>query len=111
MDRETAQYIVNYFSDLFTDEERLALKHIRALDSGHKENHLRKMGWLTNEKDVLDLIKDGYEAFEINTATRIFKDNPDLVFLNICPICKKLARTPKAKQCRYCGFNWHYIPL
>ena len=26
---------------------------------------------------------------------------------NNCPKCGKLARTPKAKQCRYCFYNWH----
>lgn len=40
-------------------------------------------------------------------AEIIFKDFGDHVLFNNCPKCKKLARTPKAKQCRYCGYNWH----
>lgn len=33
------------------------------------------------------------------------------VFLNNCPKCDKLARTPYAKQCRYCGYNWHHLTV
>lgn len=29
------------------------------------------------------------------------------ICINNCPICKRLARTPKGKQCRYCKHDWH----
>jgi hypothetical protein len=28
------------------------------------------------------------------------------LLINNCPSCRKLARTPKAKQCSYCGHHW-----
>lgn len=40
-------------------------------------------------------------------AEIILRDYSDKVFLNNCPKCGKLARTPKAKQCRFCEYNWH----
>jgi hypothetical protein len=27
--------------------------------------------------------------------------------LNCCPKCDALAKTPKARQCRYCFHDWH----
>jgi hypothetical protein len=31
------------------------------------------------------------------------------IYFNNYPVCRKLARTLKAKQCRFCGHDWHYI--
>lgn len=46
------------------------------------------------------------EEFKIAIANRILNDHYEEV-INNCPKCGKLARTPKAKQCRYCQFDWH----
>lgn len=37
------------------------------------------------------------------------KEAPEKVFLNNCPKCNKLARTPYARQCRHCGHSWHEL--
>jgi hypothetical protein len=66
-------------------------------------------GWLTGDPDVRSLARDGYESFVEKTAERILADNQDEVFLNCCPRCHELARTPKAQQCRFCGLDWHPV--
>ena len=71
----------------------------------------KERGWLTSNQAVLDLLKDGYEIFELNVANRIIEQNTDKVFLNNCPRCNKLARTPYAKQCRHCGHTWHNLTV
>ena len=71
----------------------------------------KERGWLTSDQAVLDLLKDGYEIFELNVANRIIEQNADKVFLNNCPRCNKLARTPYAKQCRHCGHTWHNLTV
>jgi hypothetical protein len=30
----------------------------------------------------------------------------DKIFVNRCPGCNRLVRTPKAKLCLWCGNNW-----
>ncbi len=48
----------------------------------------------------------GKEKLRETVAQRLLKDHGNEL-LNFCPRCEKLARTPLAKQCRYCGFDWH----
>jgi hypothetical protein len=113
MDKETANYIIQYFSQLLTQEERLAIKHTMSLEklSNSTNSNLDKIfkqaGWITENQTAIDLLKDGYDAFEIKVAKRICNNHQQEVFLNNCEKCGKLARTPYAKQCRHCGHNWH----
>ncbi len=37
----------------------------------------------------------------------IVKNHGNEVFWNLCPMCRKLARTPLAKQCKFCNHTWH----
>ncbi len=64
-----------------------------------------KRGRLTDDKNILVLLENGIDEFEYNVAKRINEEN-SIVF-NSCPKCGKLARTPKARQCRFCGHDWH----
>lgn len=64
-------------------------------------------GWLTEDPEVLSLLESGYDQFEINTAKRILNENINAVFLNNCPKCGRMTRTPNARQCRHCGHDWH----
>jgi len=114
---ETAKYIIDHYSKLLNIDENMALKHIRhqfTIDNTEPKErekltkNFKKIGWITNDKSVLDLLNDGIEAFELKAAQRILETQGDKVFLNICPKCQKLARTPEAKQCKYCYFDWHY---
>lgn len=118
MDKETAKYIIDYFSTLLNEKEKLALKHWHAtfkINSGNsnreyilaKTNFYKESGWITEDKTALQLLKDGYDNFELNVAQRILENHKNKIFLNNCKKCGKLARTPQAKQCRFCGYDWH----
>lgn len=118
MDKETAEYIILYFSDLLTNEERMAIKHTHSMfkiehanyDSAHNERVIqmyKKAGWLIEDESILNLLNDGYDSFEIKAAERILSEFSEEIFLNYCPNCGKLARTPYAKQCRHCSYDWH----
>ena len=116
MENELARYIVKYFTILLTDKEKLGLKHLR---SNYKIEHLdnrddidqrvrayKKIGWLTEDKDVLELVKGGQDELDKKIAERILAEHADKVFINNCPNCGRLARTPITKQCRHCGHSW-----
>jgi ribosomal protein L40E len=120
MDKETAYYIITYFSHLLSPKDKAALNHRFALlktDNTHGrmsegyQKFLTKTfedkGMLSSDPEVLELLKDGYEKFEINAATRVLEEKSHLLFLNRCVKCGLLARTPTAQQCRQCGHDWH----
>lgn len=117
MDIQTAKYIINYFPNLLTDLERMAIRHSQStykLKGSENTNLIeiyRTKGWLTSDQSVLDLLKESYQQFELNTANRILSQNPDKVFFNYCPKCTKLSRTPYSRQCRFCGYNWHNLTV
>ncbi len=113
VNKDTARYIITYFSELMTPAEKVALRHQQSLiklegdDDGSRTKLYYRSGRLSDDPKVLKLLNEGPDQFLINCAERILKDCPEKVFLNLCPACKKLARTPDARQCRFCGFDWH----
>lgn len=114
MNKERAEYIINYFSKLLSREEETAIRHTRhsiQTDDSPDNPMMRaiylKHGWITEDQKVFQLLLNGYDHFQIQTAKRILEQNPDKVFFNNCPNCGKLARTPLAKQCRFCSYSWH----
>lgn len=46
-------------------------------------------------------------AFRNKVRGRILKEHKGDVFINRCSQCNKIVRTPKAKQCFWCGYDWH----
>ncbi|MGR3857793.1 hypothetical protein [Chryseobacterium indologenes] len=115
MDRETIDYIIRYFSKLMTKDEALALNHhmytLKSSENTRMRNIMIERGWINSDPEVIQLLEHGYEVFEQNVVTRIMKETPEKVFFNNCPKCHKLARTPRAKQYRYCGYNWHHLTV
>lgn len=115
MDRETIDYVIRYFRRLMTENETLALNHhmytYKSSDSIYLKNIMIERGWINTEPEIIKLLENGYEAFEQNTVKRIMRETPEKVFFNYCPNCNKLARTPQAKQCRYCGYSWHHLTV
>ena len=121
MDRDLAHYIVTYYSALMTPEERLANRHLtttfKATDGRsdlEAQAEVRREGGprarrLSNDPVVLRLTAEGFDAFQERVASRILAEHRDTVFLNYCPRCGGLTRTPKAKLCLHCGHSWHHV--
>ena len=114
---EVAGYILSYHSNLMTELEHRAQGHFHAkmkmtgwgdrspqLQASVSQEYSR---YLATDPAVLELVNDGYEAFAERAASRILKEYGDRLNLNRCPSCACIARTPKARQCRFCGRDWH----
>lgn len=113
MDIETAKYIVDFYSILLPRELQLAIHHTQSLFFYKSYKSMssiteiyRKFEWISTGEEA-GLMEDGEDSFLINVAQRIMSQYVDKVFLNYCTKCNQLARTPFAKQCRHCGFDWH----
>jgi hypothetical protein len=112
MDKELIDYIIDHYSGLLSTKEKAAQKHYHATlktdnisDSPLREMMLRQ--WGTKDKETLDLLDNGYEEFKRLSANKILREHKDKIFVNNCPKCGRLARTPLSKQCRHCRHDWH----
>ena len=109
---ELTRYVFVNFSNLRTLHENLA---DRSVDAEMRAQHAQSPGmqqtlrtkYVSNDPEVLRLLQNGPEQFYHDVVQRILRERADEVFLNRCPQCHGLARTPKSKQCRYCFFSWH----
>lgn len=107
---ELIDYIYEYCSEFKTNDEKIAGRTIIYTAKTNNEKMFRIMksrGWYSDEQHILDMLADGNQVFITRVATRIFNDHKDKLDLNLCPQCGKIARTPKARQCRFCGHTWH----
>ncbi len=132
MNPELQQYILQYCRSYFTQEEKQALTRSGVPDitteyykkAALTNDHFREIFGFHNEA-TNRLVELGKEKLDALIAERIFttyKDeiveeliaeriyttfNDEIIIKNVCPKCGKMKRTPKAKQCRYCYFDWH----
>jgi hypothetical protein len=109
---ELIDYIFEYCREHWTEAETKANRHhFGSFKVGDNPSEARakifKDKFLTDDADALALLKNGFQQFAINTATRVYGQHADELNLNLCPECGKVARTPKAKQCRFCKHDWH----
>jgi hypothetical protein len=119
MDLEKARYIIVHHSHLMNRRESLARRHLLGtakithgrsdaaaqIETAKSRSGLRDL--LSEDPQVLELARHGFDAFALVTAERILTDHADKVAFNYCCQCGRLARTPKARQCRYCHHDWH----
>ncbi len=103
-------YLMNYGRELMTKRER-ELKHYYLIVS-KREHGSAKMAAFIDSRFVIDKatqeeMKEGYQAFAWKTAGRILAEEKVINLLNFCPQCHGLARTPLARQCRHCAYDWH----
>ena len=77
---------------------------LKAQDAARNNSQLSR--WLSNDPEALSLAANGYEVFVERAASRILQEQQGNVHLNRCPQCEGLARTPNARQCRFCGYDW-----
>ena len=117
LDKETIDYILDYFSHFMTVKEVAAYKHAITTAKFQKTESwiaksdatelLHRKNWLSRDDEVLKLLEDGFDQYRVRTAERIFAEHSREIFLNNCPNCGKLARTSTAQQCRHCKHDWH----
>lgn len=114
MESELADYIFNYYPQLYTESERKAVRHhFGQVKFGHWQKDVPDFikkeieSFRTDDSEALQLLQKGYAHFMYSTAERIYAQHQHELDLNLCPQCGKIARTPEAKQCRFCGHDWH----
>ena len=110
---ELREYIFKYCGKTFWIKQRLGEMHLKNLvDAVQNVNYLMykiltQGGDTLRDKNISELTNDSYEAYKQRITERIFTECKDELELNLCPQCDKIARTPWAKQCKFCFHDWH----
>lgn len=109
---ELKAYIRNYCWEFATHDERKAASHQYASSVlGHRTDLSDKLkeyrdNTISSNPEILKLLDNGYNDFIEKVVRRIYADHKHELNLNLCPKCKKIARTPRAQQCRFCFHEW-----
>jgi len=61
----------------------------------------------STDPSVFGALAEGKRRFMSQAAARVLQRNGAAIFVNRCPACGKIVRTPQAKQCRWCRHDWH----
>jgi hypothetical protein len=109
---DLTQYIFDYYYNLLTAEEKAAYKSVLGalkIESAEspKMKEMARRFWVSADPKVQALLADGSEAFMERARDRVLREHADEVFLNHCPRCGAMAKTPRAKQCPKCFLSWH----
>jgi hypothetical protein len=110
---ELTSYIWHNYPHLFNEAENLAgrtlLGEAKAANCGSEQMRRKLLEKLSHRglEEVDQLLSDGEVAFRIAAAARVLATHPDEVFVNRCSKCQCIVATPRAKQCLWCGYDWH----
>jgi len=60
-----------------------------------------------NWRQMVEAYSKGPEAFRRRVRDRLLVDHASLIEITRCPSCQRIVKTPVARQCLWCGFDWH----
>ena len=109
-DQVLTDYVCRHGNRYFTRLESLGFKAVAArfkaenADPHMAETILAQWG-AENDPRVTAALAEGVDAFRKAVRDRILRDHPEIV--KRCPKCARVLRTPEAKQCRWCFYDWH----
>jgi hypothetical protein len=109
------EYIWRHYSQLLTSAEARAGLYRPPLD---RETATRMKGasfadYLDRTHGPVELyaltaeLQNGRKALFRRARIRILESHGTLVFINRCPACKRIVRSPGARQCLWCKHDWH----
>ena len=106
------KYVLTYYSEYFTELESIGFKAILAEEKAQNASpsmadKLREKWGAKNNPEVVAALSEGSDKFNEAVFQRLMSEHGNDIFINRCPKCKKIAKTPKAKQCPWCFHDWH----
>jgi hypothetical protein len=61
------------------------------------------------DPEIATALAAGPDAFRRGVVRRILNERPQELIINRCPQCKRVVRTPQARQCFWCNHDWHEV--
>lgn len=99
-DAELTHYVLRAGSHLVTELEF----RIRRVILFRAKGHGRLLG---PDEEIEEALREGTAAFERRLRDRLLTEHGQEIFINRCPSCRRIVRTPRARLCLWCGQDWH----
>jgi hypothetical protein len=113
-ERALTEYVWKHYRHLLTGLEHRAGRYtiaiVGSLDAPKMQylhSLLERRYGPVDDAAVIDALTDGRDAFRDRVPNRLLKDHPEDVFINRCPTCERIVRSPSAHQCPWCKHDWH----
>jgi hypothetical protein len=112
-DRELTTYVWDHYGHLMTEFEGRVRKAISGrmksanAQSPQMSAAIDRLWSAIGDPEIESALAEGPEAFRRQVRDRILLAHGTEVFINRCPSCGRIVRTPQARQCFWCGFDWH----
>jgi hypothetical protein len=112
-ERVLTDYVWNNYTHLMTDFERLVglaivgRAKVAAIPHPDAARVLGARWGRVGTPEVDAALAEGPESYRRQVCRRLLAEAGDRVFVNRCPACRRVVRTPTAKQCFWCGHDWH----
>jgi hypothetical protein len=109
------EYIWRHYSHLLTAAEARAGLYVAPLDRVAAtrvkgESFADHLDHLHGPAEVSELefeLRDGRVALFRRARDRVIKKHQSVIFINRCPACHRIVRSPGARQCLWCNHDWH----
>lgn len=114
--RELADYLWSNYPQLFSEPEQLAARTLigeqkaKTTDSERIRQKLLSASNRRGKPGIDVLLADGPDAFRMRAAERVLTERSEEIQVNRCRECGRVVATPRARQCLWCGFDWHDVP-
>ena len=111
-DRELTAYIWRNYLRFLSPDESLGYKALIGTSKAESASPamarwLRERWGDVGDPVVSPMFADGSDVFRDRVRDRILREHADDVFVNRCDECSKIVVTPEARQCLWCGCDWH----
>ena len=105
-------YTIDNFRHLLSDDERTAVEAVvLTVSNGIFDSLLITLkSGEEPSREIKQLLSDGMFNLRIKLAERLLATHRSEIYENSCKSCGHLPATPRAKQCRTCGYSWRETP-
>ena len=112
-EEELTRYVLVHHGSLMTKLEHQLIRTIEAeqkADAAETEamaSMLRSRWGRLSDDEAARALEAGPRDCRRGIRDRLLRDYAGQIQLNRCPVCHRIVRTPQAKQCLWCGHDWH----
>jgi hypothetical protein len=112
-DDALTNYVLQNFGEWMTPLESQTMKAVHAEEKARRSGSeqvasviRRRWGELEDDQ-VARALEHGAESFRRGVRERLLREKAEDIIINRCPSCDRIVRTPRARQCLWCGYDWH----